>query len=337
MECWYDSLFECDCVGIDEIIKVPCAGNVYTWANYRQPSGLITPGFVSLDPKLEKRIKWITSCAGVAAFYLIAFDDWKTKKWRVFIRIISIRVYPDPKRPWYWEILNLELHHCYYLGQYPWFWDFNYYCIRGVLGQTPIPPQTEAVRKYLTTEMKWVINPLTGRGEWVKDLGPLGEFAPARTYVYSPKVMVFGVETGGGAWVEKKNISPFGMTPTYPNVEYYGYENVPEEDKLFFLGGPIVYTWNEQLAVIDFINARFKRCIEKMYPPPEVIPRGTVKTKDGEFQWPGKPMDQIQLPLPQLPRAVSPTEVVTKISVLTTLSMSPAGRPDGLTLETTIY
>ena len=315
MECWYDSLFECDCEGIYEILRVPCAGSVNTTANYRQPWGLMTPLGETLDPKLNKRIKWITSCASVASFFLIVLDDWKTKMFRVFIEVLAIRVWPDPKQPWYWIVQDLTPHHCYYLGQYPWYWDYNYYCTKSPDGRLIVPPQTEAVKKILASP----------------------GFAPARTFVYSPKVIVFGVETGGGRWVEKKNILPFGMTPSYPDVEYDLYKTREEEENRFFLGDPIVNTWNEQLAVIDFINNRFTNCLARLYPPPDKIPKGVVRTKDGDFQWPGKPLDQIQRPLPEPSKYLPPEMTQTKISIITTLAFSPAGRPDGLTLETTLY
>lgn len=314
MECWYDSLFECDCKGIDEITKVPCAGSVYTRANYRQLSGLITPLGETLDPKLNKRIKWITSCASVSSFDLIVFDDWKTKRFRVFIQVSKVRVFPDPKDPWLWVTQDLTPNHCYYLGQYPWYWDYNYYCARSPDGRLIVPPQTEAVKKILTSP----------------------GFAPARTFEYSPKVIVFGVEMGGGRWVEKKNISPFGMAPSYPGLEYDLYSGRDEEENRWFLGDAIVDTWNEQLAIAAFIDARFKNCLARLYPPPEKIPSGVVRTKNGDFSWPGKPMDQIQRPLPEPSKYLPPEMAQTKISVRTTLAFSPAGRPDGLTLETTL-
>lgn len=314
MECWYDSLFECDCKGIYELMKVPCAVSAYTWVIQRRPWGLLYPIGETLDPKLNKRIKWITSCKGALGFYLLVLADWKVKKFRVFIEVRSVLSYPDPKDPWYYVPLVLTPSHCYYLGQYPWYWDFNYYCARSPDGRMLVPPQTEVVKKIL---------------------GSPG-FAPARTFEYSPKVMLYGVETGGGRWVEKKVITPWGMTETYQDLNFDLYKTRDEEENRFFLGDAIVNTWNEQRAVADVISAKFKNCIARLYPPPEKILKGAVRTKNGDFSWPGKPLDQIQRPLPEPSKYLPPELTQTIVSIKTTLAFSPAGRPDGLTLETTL-
>lgn len=44
-------------------------------------------------PKLKTRIEWILNCATVSSFDLVLFDDWKIKKFRVFIRVKTIREY----------------------------------------------------------------------------------------------------------------------------------------------------------------------------------------------------------------------------------------------------
>lgn len=44
----------------------------------------------------------------------------------------TIKVIPNPDFPWNYTLKEVPIYHCYYLGRYPWHWDYQNY--------RPIPP-----------------------------------------------------------------------------------------------------------------------------------------------------------------------------------------------------
>jgi hypothetical protein len=92
---------------------------------YKHPWGGFYGPVSAINRSLEKRITWITNCASVCAFYLITFDDWKTNKWKIFIEVTSIREYYVERGATLYKSVDLEPHSCYYLGQYPWHWNYE--------------------------------------------------------------------------------------------------------------------------------------------------------------------------------------------------------------------
>lgn len=93
------------------MIAVP-SGNIGNWPN-------------PVDKKLAKRITWIIRCAGASSFYSILFNDFKSNAFKSFIEVITIRNYFDPTNPWRYEIADLQPHQCYFLGTFPWYWNFR--------------------------------------------------------------------------------------------------------------------------------------------------------------------------------------------------------------------
>jgi len=307
MECWYDSLFECDCAGIYELMKVPCAGNFETISMYRQPDGRLVglPG--PMDKKLQKRISWILRCASIASFDLIGYDHWATKTYRYFIQARSIRIWYETAGVWAWETRDLKPYSCYYLGRYPWYWDFDYFRVVSPHGSTPIPVQTPEVYNYLITVMETVTDPITLKKITRRKKSPLGEFS-------FPKV---------------RNLQPFGFAPSYPGIEWDIYKLRPQEENIYFLGPKPVYTWNEQQALTNYMDKRFKECLAKKYPPPVRKPKRIVQAPEGPAEWPGIPMNQLKTPTPGMPGPPP------KMQLQLIFTYTPPKRPDGLwtTLE----
>lgn len=308
----------------------------------------MTPFRETLDARLTKRIYWITSCASVASFMIQSLEDFRTHKFRVFLRVTKVREYfevwwspdqasvfephpemprsifdvswwnyrdigfgfktikqiPDLQFPWNFTLREVPIDHCYYLGQYPYYWDVYAKTLLGPLGERPVGPQTEAVKKLLTS----------GIAPW------------PTTPTFSPKFTVFGVEVGGGTTTPVPVIIPFPMAPSYPMVDYLGYENVPADDIRFFLGDHVADTWEEQKAVIEYIKNRFINCLARNYP--KEIKQRRIKTPQGPADWPGVPMDKLELPIPSPPEPELPGAKFPKRTLIVWFGMIPT-RPDG--------
>jgi hypothetical protein len=77
-----------------------------TKAVYRQPTGILPFFSPPKHPKLLKRLNWVLGCANVSAFTFQAFEDWRTKKFRAFVRVRTVREYkwvteiPGPGTIW---------------------------------------------------------------------------------------------------------------------------------------------------------------------------------------------------------------------------------------------
>lgn len=111
------------------------------------------PGMVSLiNRSLEKRLTWITNCAGAAAFYLITHDNLKTNKWGIFVEITSIREYYILYGHPAYRSRDLEPHSCYYLGQYPWHWNYEYGCPMPPVGGSTYQPADLKIRSLIEAQ-----------------------------------------------------------------------------------------------------------------------------------------------------------------------------------------
>jgi len=107
-------------------MNVPCAGIPLSRSYARMPWGEITGMQPFVDKKLQKRLHWIAACSGLLAFSLWLFDDWRVNRFKVFVQVYSVYSYPFPEYPWYYEVKNLTPNSCYYLGQFPFYWDYGY-------------------------------------------------------------------------------------------------------------------------------------------------------------------------------------------------------------------
>jgi len=123
MECLYDTLFECDCAGIEELYKVKCLGTWDTNFLTRSQFGIIAGAVPTVDPKLRKRIEWLARCGNLAGFYLIALDEWKTNLWKLFLKVTTVWEWIEYQGIWRPFTKHLEPPSCYYLGRYPWYWN----------------------------------------------------------------------------------------------------------------------------------------------------------------------------------------------------------------------
>lgn len=176
MECWYDSLFECECEGIHELMKVPCSGTWLTFNMTVGPTGMVGGPTLPWKTKLGNRITWIIKCASLSAFWIISFDDWKTNTWKYFIEAYQMRIWYEKEGKWFWEVKDLQPHSCYYLGRYPMYWDYDTYQLVSPLGQFVHRPFTERVLKKVQdpafkpparkTTAVWLGHPYHPTAEW---------------------------------------------------------------------------------------------------------------------------------------------------------------------------
>jgi len=126
MECLYDTLFECDCAGIEELYKVKCLGTWDTHFLTRSQFGIIAGAVPTVDARLIKRIEWLARCGNLAGFYLIALDEWKTNLWKIFLKVTVVWEWIEYQGIWRPFTKHLEPPSCYYLGRYPWYWNLTY-------------------------------------------------------------------------------------------------------------------------------------------------------------------------------------------------------------------
>lgn len=251
---------------------------------------------------LAKRVMWITSCASVASFWLIGFDDWKTNNFRVFIEVLALReYYAERISPWMigelfeliptageifkkpvmlWRIKDLEPHSCYYLGQYPWHWDYEM-C-------APRPPGPGMIAWEMPAEIR-------------------------KLYDEAPK------ETWTGP-----HIGPYTGTPGVPGVEGVTLKNLSEEEFIFYHGKLKYANYLAQQSFTEWLNTRLKKCIAANWPPTEWKPK--IKTPYGD--WPGKPFTELDIPTPTVPHVKLP-----RLMMSMGLYFSRYDRPDGLTLD----
>lgn len=123
MECFYDSLFEVECEGINALMGVPCLGGygVNAWSRgWRGEYNMQQTPFVG---SFSKRLKWITECASVNQFYLYNFFYWRDKIYKYFIEVYSIWIPEKKGELWTYRTVTLDKHKCYYLGSWPIQWD----------------------------------------------------------------------------------------------------------------------------------------------------------------------------------------------------------------------
>lgn len=280
-------------------------------AQYRQPWGLITPGIGAVNRSLEKRINWILTCASVESFYLIAFDDWKTNKFRIFIEVTSVREYyvERVEAPFIgplfelipkvgelfkeqvtlWRTKPLDPHSCYYLGQYPWHWSYEWGHAIPPMGGTFHEPFDKKIRDLIAAQ---------------KD----------------------------EPWTGPHN-GPYEGTPGIPGEYGITLENLDEEELIFYYGKRKYGNYLAQQEFTDHLNTRLKNCIAQNYPPQGWKPKVKVREAGADFDWPGNPVKSLDPPIPMGRRALPPGMEQTTTSVTAALYYSPPEREDGLTLD----
>lgn len=108
------------------MVKVPCSGTFYTETYSRNQFGNISGRFPLVDPKLTKRVGWVVNCASATSFSIIEYDDWKSKLMKVFLEVKGIIFWFETGGKWLFKWITLPSPQCYYLGKFPWYWDFYY-------------------------------------------------------------------------------------------------------------------------------------------------------------------------------------------------------------------
>ena len=126
MECSYDTLFECDCEGIDALQKVPCSGSWLIDYAVLLKWGGVQLSYGGGDQKFRKRVYWIVKCGSFAGGIIFFQDNWRSPTIKTFFRAEYIRTWPFPEYPWYYRDVELTSPSCFYLGRFPYYWDYQY-------------------------------------------------------------------------------------------------------------------------------------------------------------------------------------------------------------------
>lgn len=279
--------------------------------NYRGPYGELTPLSPTPNRSLWKRMHWILSCASVSSFYLISNDDWKTKKWRIFIEVLALREYYTERveQPLtgglfelapgvgeffktavsLWRIKDLDPHSCYYLGQYPYHWDYEWGCPVAPMGGDLYHQSDKKISDLIASQQE---EPWSGPHQ-----GPYE--------------------------------GPTGGTGVRPDI----LENLDEDEFIFYHGKRKYGNYLAQLQFQENLDTRLKKCIDQKYPPPGWKPKVRVREAGTEFDWPGEPIRSLDPPTPMGPRAKPPGVEQTTVNASMTLYFSPPDREDGLTID----
>jgi hypothetical protein len=299
MECYYDTLFEVNCPAIEDLRNVPCA---YEYGG--APFSMKTPWqvytrFTHVDMKLFKKMEWISKCGAFANGYLARFVSRKSPIVRYVLKLENKFEWYE-RSPGFWDYRVIPvIPTCYYLGTYPVYWNVDNKIV-------VYPDNLMTPNAYPMGNKANIPKRVKGMGliEWLKE----------------------AEETGGTPFefladVERKDlrdvVGEFGMDNV---LNYLKPERITK--KLTFDEETALRELNSKIGQIlseytlrydreflydyvlqdDWIQKRdkaFKECIARMYPKKPREPTTRVPTALGPSDWPGKPMEELEKPIPE--------------------------------------
>jgi len=298
MECYYDTLFEVKCIGIDELRKVQCLYlyNVSNWS--RTQWGLVYLTSSNADPSYWKRLNWILKCANASMGGLHHFDDLKTNKSTYFVKIEQIFV---PVRfVWGWGLQSKDLQfpQCYYIGTYPNYWDFK----NGIIVYPHNLPVTDFAQMGSKPRM-FDMNALAKSADLWKTMGiygqPVDEFVPStRASEIKEITNKYGKES------LTYYFNPEKIPPEFTKEQREQIErtNKAIEDDLMHI---TIFHKPKQLGAyfgqhfaLEERTYRYNMCVKKVYPKPTYVPKSKIQTPTGPQTYTPEPT--LKLPYPDM-------------------------------------
>ena len=300
MECYYDTLFEANCKGIDELMNVPCAyehdlfmfSMLRPWEVYQR--------FTYADPALYKKLGWISKCGSFQGGHVYRFVSRRSPIVRYIFKALNKYEWYE-RSPGFWDYRAMPtVPSCYYLGTFPLYWNIDN---KGV-----------AYPENLGTPNAY----------------PLGNKANIPMKVKGMGLIQYLKEA------EEKGTQPFEFIPDVDRndmkdvVNEFGLENVlnylkpgritkkmtlDEESALRELNGKIdqtlshiTFRYDRDLLFDYFLqddwfskrDKAFKACLAAQYPKKPREPFITVPTPKAPAEFPGKPMEELLKPSPEM-------------------------------------
>ena len=272
---------------------MPCAYGYNAWGLTRNITGLIPFFPVSDDKSFQRRLRWITQCAQVSAFVLHIFDYTRGNVSRYFIEVKAIYIYNKALREW--GLISTRLAHpsCYYLGTFRNYWNtksqkINFAHDVSMQDSYSIGSEPEIPGQPLAKQETEDLNSLVE--EFGKD--------NLMNYLYPDRM-------------DKGYREAFFAYPHGPGTD------IDEAIKkmAFFVQEFDIRQWLAQKFAIDERMAQFNACILKAYPKPSREPQYKILDPQGAKDFPGIPINQIQLPAPtaqSVPRP-PPKQILIKL------------------------
>lgn len=265
---------------------MPCA---YHWgapAYFRNLAGLIAAFPSYPDKTLQKRLKWIGQCAQIAAFIHHSLDYLPGNVTRHFIEATSLWIPFKYDWGWWPKATPLEKPRCFYLGTYPNRWVYRY---SGMPRIEEAPPENSF---------------------------PIGASAeiPGFTVSDMEKELVNSLDPTYG----KKNVDLYLANQRWDEPLREAFFSEPQGvltdiDKALdeIITSKSKHNLVEYIALKRYMDARkaaFDACKGVTYPPPPEKPQYKTTTPQGVADFPGIPVNQLQLPTPtQAPTPPTPT------------------------------
>lgn len=275
-----------------------CAYNINVFGFGRTHFGVFNWMAVDQDPSFQKRLKWIGECAQIAHFRLHHFDYRKGNVSRYFVEVFSIYIAKQFPYGWSWDSMDLAHPTCYYLGSYPNFWNVPNKRIvyaHDLMTAAAFPMGNEPVIP------RFFGKPVSA--EQMLEVFARGE--SANEYISKDEKDEWNsLETDYG----KENLINY-LYPERMDMAarpaFFASPHGPGTDidealtkMSFFYKKEDVIQWLRQKYALAERTQSFNACIKQAYPKPEKEPQYKILDPQGAKDFPGIPIDQMQLPAP---------------------------------------
>ena len=300
MECYYDTLFECACEGVKELRNIPCAYQYDALFFSMSRPGVIATRFTYVDKSLFKKMQWIAKCGSYQGGYLHRFISLKSPITRYILEVRNKYEYYE-RSPGFWDYRTRPtVPSCYYLGTYPIYWNIDN---KGV-----------AYPDNLGTANSYPIGTKAGIPKKVKGMGLIQFLKESFEKGTEPMEFIPDVDRND----MKDVVNEFGLE----NVLNYlkpgritKKMTLDEESALRELNGKIdqtlshiTFRYDRDLLFDYFLqddwfskrDKAFKACLAAQYPKKPREPVITVPTLQAPAEFPGKPMEELLKPSPEM-------------------------------------
>lgn len=304
---------------------MPCAYDWSVFGYYRNKWGdLITRPYYR-DAFFEKRLKWIAQCAQIAHFRLHHFDYRKGNISRYFVEVFSIFIPKEYFGKWYLESEDLAHHSCYYLGSYPNYWNLSNKKIvyaHDLMTASVYSMENEAVfyneesiKKSIEARKTMNIQGVPAKdlvsGEEKSDMESLeGDFGLDNLINY--------------LYPERMDAAARDAFFAYPHGAGTDIDEAITKMAFFHKKFEII-EWLRQKYALAERKLRFDACIKARYPKPEPEPQYKILDPQGAKDFPGIPINQMELPAPtaqSVPRPAPKQMIIRLVFALGVINVS---------------
>jgi hypothetical protein len=307
---------------MEALISVPCAYGYGTDMVSWDPHYGKDIRANLMDKRLRKRITWIMICGGFSSGYLHALRYFKSNEYRFFLEVLYVFVPVKMPYGYTYKTVPLAHHICYYLGTYPSYWSPRNKLI--------VPPnQLMTTEDFPMGSKPSGFNPFDEKISVEQELDKISNAPLIEKPISDDEIEEWSsLETDFG----KDNMEKYlfwGKTGWDGAKDFYSeYPDGPGTqidhaiDKMaFFHKKPEILQWLQQKNRLDKLKDQFQACLDKNYPKPKK-PQYKTLTPQGPSDFPGAPMNEMQLPAPETQPSLKamPSEKIIKLSFFFFLS-----------------